>query len=345
MVIFILLVWIVGAAVNSYLYYQRRCGVSVARANGSESNPGMGSAVLLGAVWPLALFSQQFRHPAPCRHSAHAEHWAHVRDLAEGRRKPGGLPDQRAAARSLADRPGHVKAADGTHATAARPPAKQHGAALKAETPDDLTTGQPRTSAIPAESTGYSEGDRVRLAKPFWGEPDPDTGTIMKDWDGPHTGDAPTYPAGSKGTILYPDPAPPEFIREMKAAGHYLLAMDDGRELYAGGPFPGVEGAALERIPGQYQVAHENGKVYLRPKFGDGDRVTLKQSFTSQNTGRCYEAGWEGVICPLAVTMTECWRTGNYPVSLNDDPFGGDRGMINIPAEALELITDNGEDL
>jgi hypothetical protein len=124
----------------------------------------------------------------------------------------------------------------------------------------------------------------------------------------------------------------------MKANGKYVVAMDDGRELYAGGPLPGVEGAVLERIPGLYQVAHQNGKVYLRPKFGDGDRVRLKQSFTSQNSGKNYEAGWEGVICPLTVTMAECWETGHYPVSMDDDQFGHDRGMINVPAEALELI-------
>jgi hypothetical protein len=193
-------------------------------------------------------------------------------------------------------------------------------------------------SDLPTGSGGFSEGDRVRLAKPFWGKVDSETGTLLKDWSGPDRGDPPAYPAGSQGTIIYPDSAPPEIILKMKANGNYLVAMDDGRRLYAGGPFPGVEGAALERISGRYQVAHQDGKVYLRPKFNAGDHVRLKVSFTSQNSGKAFEAGWEGTICPLTVTMTECWRTGYYPVSMDDDPFGADRGMINVPAQVLELI-------
>lgn len=126
----------------------------------------------------------------------------------------------------------------------------------------------------------------------------------------------------------------------MKAQGNYVVRMEDGRSLYAGGPFPGLEGAALERIPGQYQVAHQNGQVFMRPKFNDGDRVRLTESFISQNTGASFEAGWEGTICPLTVTMAECWRTGYYPVSLDDDPFGGDRGMITVPAEILEFVAE-----
>ncbi len=189
-----------------------------------------------------------------------------------------------------------------------------------------------------AESDGFAEGDRVRLAKPFWGEPDPDTGTLLRDWSGPDKGDAPAYPAGSQGTIVYPDSASPEFIKEMKVNGSYLVAMDGGPWLYAGGPLPGVEGAALELIPGHYQVARQYGKLYMRPKFKNRDRVRLKESFVSQNDGKSYEAGWQGIICPLTVTMVECWRTGYYPVSLDDDPFGGNRGMINVPAEVLELI-------
>jgi hypothetical protein len=188
------------------------------------------------------------------------------------------------------------------------------------------------------EGDGFSEGDRVRLAKPFWGELDSDTGALLKDWYGPDRGDPPTYPAGSQGTIIYPSPAPPEFVKEMKASGNYLVAMDDGRRLYAGGPFPGVEGAALERIPGRYQIVREGGQVHLRPMFNDSDRVRLTESFASQNSGKQYEAGWEGKIWAMAVTMAECWRTGYYPVSLDDDPFGGDRGVITVPAGALELV-------
>jgi hypothetical protein len=484
-VAFIILVWIIGAAVNTYLYYKRRCGIPISMANGNESNPGINSAVLSGMAWPIALFSEGFRHPEHCKHPAHAELWAQA-DAARqqsglskgtnsmgafGSQKPAGtgtgqaspeiqdfmrremdkifgprgpahlvalIPNPGVAepgrvtwtaipswdpAQAVADRvnaqapPGwHARVADwdrampnelfihvrdlfasgrcGDDGLAPDCSSAQLGVAIgsswatwelkyfpKPPVPDPLderiwqtalplgpsplpalfegTRGRPAkpqgaaqvgdarsegssTRAVglepSAESDGFSEGDRVRLAKPFWGEPDPDTGTLLKDWSGPDRGDPPTYLAGSKGTIIYPNPASPEFIDQMKANGEYVVAMDDGRELYAGGPLPGVEGAVLERIPGQYQVARQNGKVYLRPRFGDGDRVRLKQSFTSQNSGKNYEAGWEGVICPLTVTMAECWKTGYYPVSVDDDPFGDVRGMINVPAEVLELI-------
>jgi hypothetical protein len=42
----------------------------------------------------------------------------------------------------------------------------------------------------------------------------------------------------------------------------------------------------------------------------------------------------------LTTTITECSRTGYYQVNLDDDPFGGDRGMINVPAEVLEIVVD-----
>lgn len=190
-------------------------------------------------------------------------------------------------------------------------------------------------------SDGFNEGDRVRLAKPFWGKLEPEVGTVLlRDWAAPERGEAPSYEAGSEGTILYPDDAGREFIRDMKASGNYLIAMDDGRKLYAGGPYPGVEGVAFERIPGRYQVVHRKGKVYMRARFNDGDRVMLKQSFVSERTGSRYEAGWEGSIWALAVTMAECWRTGYYPVSLLPDPFGSERGVVNVPAEVLKLVAE-----
>ncbi|MGP4102979.1 hypothetical protein [Nonomuraea sp. KM90] len=187
------------------------------------------------------------------------------------------------------------------------------------------------------EHQGFSEGDRVRLVKPFWGEIDPSTGVLMKDWAGQDKGSEPLYAAGAKGTIIYPDDADP---RTMRAEGKHLVAMDDGRRLYSADPFPGVEGTPLERIAGRYQVAHHDKKVYLRPKFDTGDRVALKETFTSRQSGMLFEAGWTGMICPLTVTMAECWASGNYPVSLDPDPFGAERGMVNVPAEALELIED-----
>ena len=55
--------------------------------SGSEGNPGIGSAVLLGAIWPISLFNQRFRQPELCTHPAHAEHWAKVEKV----RMPAGL--------------------------------------------------------------------------------------------------------------------------------------------------------------------------------------------------------------------------------------------------------------
>jgi hypothetical protein len=49
-VAFIFLVWIIGAAVNDYLYCRRRCGIPISMANGYDSNPGINSAVLSGLV-------------------------------------------------------------------------------------------------------------------------------------------------------------------------------------------------------------------------------------------------------------------------------------------------------
>jgi len=200
-------------------------------------------------------------------------------------------------------------------------------------------TGLSHADAEPGpESDGFSEGDRVKLAKPFWGKPGPDNPTLLKDWAGPSSGDVPTYPAGSEGTIFYPDDASPELIRDMKADGKYLVAMDDGQQLYAGGPFPGVEGTALERIPGHYQVGHQKGKVYIRPKFHLHDRVELTETFTSQ--GKTYEAGWEGRIGSLTMIISECWETGEYPVRLDPDPFGAVWDEITVSAEALKLVPE-----
>jgi hypothetical protein len=50
-----------------------------------------------------------------------------------------------------------------------------------------------------AENGGFAEGDRVRLAKPFWGEPDPDTGTLLRDWSGPDRGGARLIRPGAEG--------------------------------------------------------------------------------------------------------------------------------------------------
>src|SRR5450759_1691726 len=36
--------------------------------------------------------------------------------------------------------------------------------------------------------------------------------------------------------------------------------------------------------------------------------------------------------------MPECWDTGLYEVSLDDDPVRGDRGMVTVYAESLVLI-------
>jgi hypothetical protein len=40
----------------------------------------------------------------------------------------------------------------------------------------------------------------------------------------------------------------------------------------------------------------------------------------------------------MARSMQECWDTGLYEVSLDDDPVRGDRGMVTVYAESLVLI-------
>ena len=190
-------------------------------------------------------------------------------------------------------------------------------------------------------TAGLGEGDRVRLVRPFWGVPDPDTGVLVQDWDAEDAGQRPTYRAGSNGTIIYPYPAPEDFVAEMRAKGNYIVSMEDGRRLYSGNPSPAPwVNTDLERIPGQYQVTHYNGKTYVRPKFYSFDRVRLRESFTCRNNGRRYEAGWRGRIFPLTTTLAHCWATGLYEVSLDDDLFGRKRGMVTVYAEALIGVPD-----
>jgi hypothetical protein len=69
---FLIVVWIIGAFVNSCLYYVRRCGTSIHMENGVQANPGLLSAALLGTAWPITLFLESFRHPEHCRHPEHA---------------------------------------------------------------------------------------------------------------------------------------------------------------------------------------------------------------------------------------------------------------------------------
>jgi len=71
--------------------------------------------------------------------------------------------------------------------------------------------------------------------------------------------------------------------------------------------------------PGQYQVTHHNGKTYVRPKFNAFDRVRLRDAFVCLDDGKRYEAGWKGKIFPFATTITECWDSDLYEVSLDGD--------------------------
>lgn len=188
-------------------------------------------------------------------------------------------------------------------------------------------------------TSGFLEGDRVMLARPFWGELDQGTGILVKDWTGADTGEPPTYRARSQGTIVYPHPAPDDFVNEMRAKGNYIVMMDDGRKLYSCNSSPqSWVNTDLKRIPGRCQVTHQNGQTYVRPKFNSLDRVQLRESFVCRNNGKRYEAGWRGKIFPLTTTMAECWGTGLYEVSLDDDPVRGDRGMVTVYAESLILI-------
>jgi hypothetical protein len=189
--------------------------------------------------------------------------------------------------------------------------------------------------------TNLGEGDRVKLVRPFWGIPDPDTGVLVRDRDAEDAGARPTYRAGSNGTIIYPYPAPEDFLAEMRAKSNYIVRMEDGRRLYSGNPSPAPwVNTDLERIPGQYQVTHHQGKTYVRPKFNSLDRVRLRESFICRNNGKRYEAGWRGRIFPVTTTLADCWATGLYEVSLDADTFGRDRGVVTVYAEALILVRD-----
>jgi hypothetical protein len=217
------------------------------------------------------------------------------------------------------------------------PPVSPRASALGAGT---IAAGEvPGTARAPA---GLGEGDRVKLIRPFWGVPDPDTGVLVRNRDAEDAGAQPTYPAGSNGTIIYPYPAPEDFIAEMRANSNYIVRMEDGQRLYSGNPSPSPwVNTDLERIPGQYQVTHHQGKTYVRPKFNSLDRVRLRESFTCRNNGKRYEAGWRGRIFPLTTTLADCWATGLYEVSLDDDTFGRERGMVTVYAEALVLLREH----
>jgi hypothetical protein len=202
-----------------------------------------------------------------------------------------------------------------------------------------IATGElPGRAGVPA---GLGEGDRVKLVRPFWGVPDPETGVLRPDRDAQDAGERPTYRAGSNGTIIYPYPAPENFVEEILARSSYIVSMDDGRRLYSGNPSaaPWVN-TDLERIPGQYQVTHDKGKTYVRPKFNSLDRVRLRESFTCRDNGKRYEAGWRGRIFPLTMTLADCWATGLYEVSLDDDSFGRERGMVTVYAQALTGVPE-----
>src|ERR1035441_5343827 len=85
---------------------------------------------------------------------------------------------------------------------------------------------QPGAVQIPRQAGaagGFQEGDRVMLARPFWGALDQETGVLVRDWNGAQTGEPPTYRARSQGTIIYPHPAPEYFVNEMRAKGNYIV--------------------------------------------------------------------------------------------------------------------------
>jgi hypothetical protein len=196
----------------------------------------------------------------------------------------------------------------------------------------------PGSAGAPAS---LGEGDRVKLVRPFWGMSDPDTGVLVRDRDAEDAGAQPTYRAGSYGTIIYPYPAPEDFVAEMRAKSNYIVRMEDGQRLYSGNPSPAPWiNTDLERIPGQYQVTHHQGKTYVRPKFNSLDRVRLRESFICRNNGKRYEAGWRGRIFPVTTTLADCWATGLYEVSLDADTFGRDRGVVTVYAEALILLRE-----
>jgi hypothetical protein len=213
---------------------------------------------------------------------------------------------------------------------------KTQGKAVPADRSWDAAVVTPAPAKVPDR---FSEGDRVKLAKPFWGVLDQDKGVLVRDASGAEKGEPPTYEAGSQGTVIYLHPAPPAVLWEMQTNGNYIVSMDDGQEIYSTSP-TGLPWANtdLERIPGQYQVTHHNRKSYVRPKFNAFDRVRLRDAFVCLDDGKRYEAGWKGKIFPFATTITECWATDLYEVSLD-----GDRGMVTVHAESLVLIPPGTE--
>ncbi|TCO33394.1 hypothetical protein EV652_103395 [Kribbella steppae] len=330
--------WLVGLAVCGRRYYKRRCGVEP-----SPDEPGIPSAAAMSLLWPVVWFIDDWRDPAPCRHSSHAR-YHHTEEIKQPDAEPVAYipPAPQPVPEPVAYIPPAPQPVPEpvAYVPPAPQPAPEPVEYVPPPTPAAVTppvvVKRPPPAPKPAAPSGFEEGDRVRLANPFWGSAEPGEKVLTWDPELEHSGADPTVAAGDEGTILYPDPATAELIAQMKLQSKYLVALDDGRELYSGGAFPGVGGAALERIPGHYHVYRKEDMVYIRPKFNDGDRVTLLESFTG-SSGNHFEAGWEGSICPLLVTMTECWETGTYPVNLDDSPSGADRGMVTVRADMIRL--------
>ncbi|WP_371402064.1 hypothetical protein OHA10_29700 [Kribbella sp. NBC_00662] len=340
----VFIIWLAGLAFCGRQYYKRRCGVEP-----SPDEPGISSAAAMSLLWPVVWFVDDWREPAPCRHAAHAR-YHRTEEISQPDEESFVpiTPSPQPAPEPVLNIPppdpeptGYVPPSAPEPIAYVPPPAAPAPIAYAPPptppvAPPRVVVNTPPPAPKAAAPAGFEEGDRVRLAKPFWGSAEPGQKVLTWDPELEHSGADPTVAAGDEGTILYPDGADAELIGQMKLESKYLVGLDDGRELYSGGPIPGVGGATLERIPGHYDVYRKQGTVYIRPKFNDGDRVELLESFTSTN-GNHFEAGWEGSICPLTVTMAECWKTGTYPVNLDDSPSGANRGLVTVRADMIKL--------
>jgi hypothetical protein len=253
----VILAWLFGAAVSTYIYYRHRCGVAISFENGSESNPDLGRAVVLSAAWPVALFSERFRHPAHCKHPAHAEHWAQVEAAgkhAEATRRTAHLRKLRDAAQQrgradlvtmIEEKAGWVEPLDATRMSE-----------YQSRIASDLT-GEEQNKLGQEELAAYLDIQLSDIPMPSWQKPDingfreGDRVRLVEDFDGEEV----CYKAGTTGTILITMTAPAQ-IRLSRDIDLHNVFMDD---YVPDHPRIGIIGRQIERIPGHAEVSYSDG--------------------------------------------------------------------------------------
>jgi hypothetical protein len=281
---FLVVVWIIGSFINSSLYYARRCGKSIHMEKGLAENPGILSAALFGAAWPIALFMQSFRHPSRCRHPEHARPPASTenrRTLSSVKRPPNRETEEQSETilymNYMAEKYKQAYVAE----------AMQRAEYLRQE--DKVETPSPQTAGISieldaaqlaeyhynlghnlsgSEQQALPQGEleaylviqarQVRMAT--WQKPDingyreGDRVRLTKAFYG-RTG---TYGEGSTATVLVTDTAPSS-IRTARESNLVGILMD------VSGATILTSGSDLLRIEGHAQVFyHDDGNVTAR---------------------------------------------------------------------------------